>query len=140
MSKNEVKKQLNKSKTNKNKKQKFEYKKKVPKTTKLEENINSLKARYEKIDTKSIKTFSDLPISSETMKALKEDDFEIPTEIQKESIGLALQGHDILGTKSELVFLHFNMCFRCCQNWFREDSGFSDSHLGETLQFEMDKS
>ena len=29
--------------------------------------------------------------------ALKEAEYEVPTEIQRESIGLALQGHDILG-------------------------------------------
>jgi len=98
MSKSEVKQRSEKhNKFNKNKKQKFEFKKKVPKTIKLEENINKLKAQYEKIDTKSIKSFSDLPISSETLKALAEDGFKVPTEIQKESIGLALQGHDILG-------------------------------------------
>jgi len=99
MSKNEVKQRFDKTrkKFNKNKNQKFEYKKKVSKTTKLEENIESLKAQYERIDTKSIKSFKDFPISSETLKALRESGFEAPTEIQKESIGLALQGHDILG-------------------------------------------
>jgi len=99
MSKNEVKQRFDKTrkKFNKNKNQKFEYKKKVSKTTKLEENIESLKAQYERIDSKSIKSFKDFPISSETLKALRESGFEAPTEIQKESIGLALQGHDILG-------------------------------------------
>jgi len=99
MSKNEIKQRGDKKhkKFNKNKMQKFEYKKKVTKTTKLEENIESLKARYEKIDTKSIKSFTDLPISTETLKALKADGFTVPTQIQKESIGLALQGQDILG-------------------------------------------
>jgi len=99
MSKNEVKQRFDKThkKFNKSKNQKFEFKKKVSKTTKLEENIESLKAQYEKIDTKNIKSFKDFPISSETLKALRESGFEAPTEIQKESIGLALQGHDILG-------------------------------------------
>jgi len=99
MSKNEVKQRLDKThkKFKKSNNQKFEFKKKVSKTTKLEENIESLKAQYERIDTKSIKSFKDFPISSETLKALRESGFEAPTEIQKESIGLALQGHDILG-------------------------------------------
>jgi len=99
MSKNEVKQRLDKThkKFKKSNNQKFEFKKKVSKTTKLEENIESLKAQYEKIDSKSIKSFKDFPISSETLKALRESGFEAPTEIQKESIGLALQGHDILG-------------------------------------------
>jgi len=93
MSKSEVKNKYKFKKSN----QKYEFKKKVPKSIKLEENINSLKAKYEKIDSKSIKSFSDFPISSETLKALYEDNFKTPTEIQKESIGLSLQGHDILG-------------------------------------------
>jgi len=99
MSQNEVKQRFDKNqkKFNKAKKGKFEYKKKPSKTTKLEENIDNLKSQYEKINTKSIKSFTDFPISSETLKALKESGFESPTEIQKESIGLALQGHDILG-------------------------------------------
>ena len=99
MSKNEVKQRFDKThkKFNKGKKPKVEFKKKISKTTKLEENIESLKAQYEKIDTKNIKSFKDFPISSETLKALRESGFEAPTEIQKESIGLALQGHDILG-------------------------------------------
>ena len=101
MSKNEVN---NRSKF-KQKKQKYQFKKKVPKSVKLEENILNLKAKYENIDTKCIKTFSDFPISSETLKALKEDNFVTPTEIQKESIGLALQGHDILGKLNEISLL-----------------------------------
>jgi len=69
----------------------------MPKSVKLEENINTLKSKYSQIDTKIIKTFADLPISIETKKALKEEGFDSPTEIQRESIGLALQGLDILG-------------------------------------------
>ena len=88
----------NKPKFNKkNNKHKFQFKKKVSKTTKLEEDIQALKSNYDSIDTKRIKSFEDLPLSSETTKALTEDGFISPTEIQKESIGIALQGHDILG-------------------------------------------
>jgi len=86
-----------KSKFNKQKKQKHEFKKKIPKSVRLEETISALKGNYSKIDSKNVKLFSDLPISKETLEALKEDNFTTPTEIQKESIGLALQGHDILG-------------------------------------------
>ena len=100
MSKSEVKNKYKFKKSN----QKYEFKKKVPKSIKLEENINSLKAKYEKIDSKSIKSFSDFPISSETLKALYEDNFKTPTEIQKESIGLSLQGHDILGILVKIIF------------------------------------
>lgn len=49
------------------------------------------------IDPKEINKFSDLPLSYKTLKGLKENGFIEPTEIQKESIGYALQGSDILG-------------------------------------------
>ena len=49
------------------------------------------------IDSKKVKTFADLPLSEETKKGLSECDYEIPTEIQKESIALCLKGLDILG-------------------------------------------
>jgi len=52
----------------------------------LEETISALKENYSKIDSKNVKLFSDLPISKETLEALKEDNFTTPTEIQKESI------------------------------------------------------
>jgi len=74
------------------------FKKKITKTAKTEENISDLKTSYEKINSKNIKSFSDFPLSDETARALKEDEFITPTEIQKQSIGLALQGHDILGS------------------------------------------
>jgi len=74
------------------------FKKKITKTAKTEENISDLKTSYEKINSKNIKTFNDFPLSDETARALKEDEFITPTEIQKQSIGLALQGHDILGS------------------------------------------
>ncbi|XP_023348850.1 probable ATP-dependent RNA helicase DDX10 [Eurytemora carolleeae] len=76
---------------------KKEEKKKVKKIDTMKENINKLTSRYEEIDTKTIKTFSEFPLSKETLKGLKEAGFDKPTEIQRESIGLALRGLDILG-------------------------------------------
>lgn len=44
-----------------------------------------------------IKTFKDLPLSKKTQLGLRDSEYEVPTEIQKESLGLALKGLDILG-------------------------------------------
>jgi len=61
------------------------------------ETIKSLQSNYTRIDSKTVKSFSDLPISVETRQGLQEAGFQVPTEIQRESIGLALQGADVLG-------------------------------------------
>lgn len=41
--------------------------------------------------------FSDLPLSPATLKGLSENDYNVPTEIQRESLVHSLQGLDILG-------------------------------------------
>ena len=48
-------------------------------------------------DSSKVKSFRDMPLSKKTFFALKEAGFMKPTDIQKESIGLALRGLDILG-------------------------------------------
>ncbi|GBO43254.1 ATP-dependent RNA helicase DBP4, partial [Araneus ventricosus] len=48
-------------------------------------------------DSLSTEKFEDFPLSEKTKKGLRESNFVTPTEIQKESVGLALKGHDILG-------------------------------------------
>lgn len=50
-----------------------------------------------KIDSNKIKTFEDFPLSKRTLDGLKKANYTIPTEIQRESIGLALKGYDVLG-------------------------------------------
>lgn len=69
------------------------------KAGKLEdEEIAKLKEQYEKpIDIKAINFFKDFPLSRRTQIGLKDANFTTPTDIQKESIGYALQGKDILG-------------------------------------------
>lgn len=58
---------------------------------------NSLLRLYLQIDeTKAIK-FKDLPLSQKTLKGLKENNYIEMTDIQRQSIGLALRGNDILG-------------------------------------------
>lgn len=44
-----------------------------------------------------IETFEDIPLSSRTRKGLAENGYINPTDIQKESIIIALRGTDILG-------------------------------------------
>lgn len=52
---------------------------------------------YPKIDASKVKKFSDFPLSIATLQGLKCAGFEEPTEIQRESIGFALRGLDVLG-------------------------------------------
>ncbi|CAH2002923.1 unnamed protein product [Acanthoscelides obtectus] len=63
----------------------------------VESVIDNLKSKYESINAEEITKFCDFPLSSNTLKALRECGYHKPTEIQRETIGLALQGKDILG-------------------------------------------
>ncbi|XP_078078191.1 putative ATP-dependent RNA helicase DDX10 [Mustelus asterias] len=59
--------------------------------------IARLVQRYPQINPKELMRFSDLPLSKKTVKGLMEAQYRMPTEIQKQTISLALQGKDILG-------------------------------------------
>ncbi|XP_029851614.2 probable ATP-dependent RNA helicase DDX10 [Ixodes scapularis] len=61
------------------------------------EEIERLKEAYDTFDVNTANTFKDFPLSTKTQLGLKNAGFVTPTEIQKESIGLALKGLDILG-------------------------------------------
>ncbi|XP_064617885.1 probable ATP-dependent RNA helicase DDX10 [Liolophura sinensis] len=63
----------------------------------IDEEIASLSAQYTDIDSAKISTFADFPLSKKTLEGLKLNNYEKPTEIQRETVGLALQGKDILG-------------------------------------------
>ena len=66
------------------------------------------------IDSKKIKTFSDLPLSEETKKGLAECEYEVPTEIQKETLTLGLRGLDILGKMESFdIFTYFCKVAMC---------------------------
>ena len=80
-----------------NPKQQFQFKKKVTKHQKIDQNVNSLKTKYESYNSQRARTFEDLPLSKDTLSGLKDAGYSQPTEIQKESIVLALRGLDILG-------------------------------------------
>uniref|UniRef100_A0A5F8H090 ATP-dependent RNA helicase n=1 Tax=Monodelphis domestica TaxID=13616 RepID=A0A5F8H090_MONDO len=61
------------------------------------ETIGRLTMEYEKINVNEIMRFSDFPLSRKTLKGLQEAQYRMVTEIQKQTIGLALQGKDVLG-------------------------------------------
>ncbi|NP_001096151.1 probable ATP-dependent RNA helicase DDX10 [Xenopus tropicalis] len=61
------------------------------------ETITRLEQRYSEINTSEIVKFSDFPLSKKTLRGLVEGQYRLPTEIQKQTIGLALQGKDVLG-------------------------------------------
>ncbi|KFW80013.1 putative ATP-dependent RNA helicase DDX10, partial [Manacus vitellinus] len=49
------------------------------------------------INASEIQRFSDFPLSRKTLKGLQEAQYRVVTEIQRQTIGLALQGKDVLG-------------------------------------------
>ncbi|XP_036180413.1 probable ATP-dependent RNA helicase DDX10 isoform X1 [Myotis myotis] len=59
--------------------------------------ISRLMLNYGKINVNEITRFSDFPLSKKTLKGLQEAQYRLVTEIQKQTIGLALQGKDVLG-------------------------------------------
>ena len=81
----------------KHKQTKFQGKKKKTKYAKVDDTTSQLKAQYESYSSKTARTFGDLPLSRETLKGLEDAGYSSPTDIQKESIVLALKGNDILG-------------------------------------------
>ncbi|NXD80265.1 DDX10 helicase, partial [Halcyon senegalensis] len=61
------------------------------------EGIGRLVQRYPEINPSEIQRFSDFPLSKKTLKGLQEAQYRMVTEIQRQTIGLALQGKDVLG-------------------------------------------
>ena len=59
--------------------------------------IERITAEYEGLEARDIAKFTDLPLSPNTLDGLKTCGYSVPTEIQRESIPLALCGRDILG-------------------------------------------
>lgn len=71
--------------------------KKKPEWQVEREYIDRLVSRYGDINTKEVVKFSDFPISKKTLLGLQEAQCRQPTEIQRQTIGFALQGKDVLG-------------------------------------------
>ncbi|XP_061484627.1 probable ATP-dependent RNA helicase DDX10 [Rhineura floridana] len=71
--------------------------KKRPEWEVEKEGIARLEQRYSEINADEIVRFSDFPLSKKTLKGLQEAQYRMVTEIQRQTIGLALQGKDVLG-------------------------------------------
>lgn len=96
--------------------------KRVPESKKIEE----LCSKYNTINVTKITKFSDLPLSRITLKGLTENNYVDMTDIQRQSIGLALQGNDILGAAKTgsgktLAFLIPVLEILYCKQWSRLD-------------------
>ncbi|XP_075997598.1 putative ATP-dependent RNA helicase DDX10 [Genypterus blacodes] len=61
------------------------------------EYIDRLVSKYGDINTTGAVKFSDFPISKKTLLGLQACQFRQPTEIQRQTVGFALQGKDVLG-------------------------------------------
>ncbi|XP_015270882.1 PREDICTED: probable ATP-dependent RNA helicase DDX10 [Gekko japonicus] len=61
------------------------------------EAIARLEQRYSEINANEVVRFSDFPLSRKTLKGLQEAQYRMVTEIQRQTIGLALQNKDVLG-------------------------------------------
>ncbi|KAF7653625.1 hypothetical protein LDENG_00080780 [Lucifuga dentata] len=61
------------------------------------EYISRLVSRYGEINSTEAVKFSDFPISKKTLLGLQGAQYRQPTEIQRQTIGFALQGKDVLG-------------------------------------------
>ncbi|XP_026201876.1 probable ATP-dependent RNA helicase DDX10 [Anabas testudineus] len=71
--------------------------KKKPEWQVEREYIDRLVSRYDDINTKEVVKFSDFPISKKTLLGLQGAQYRQPTEIQRQTIGFALRGKDVLG-------------------------------------------
>lgn len=71
--------------------------KKKPQWQLEREDIQRLVSRYQHINTKEAVKFSDFPVSKKTLLGLQEAQYRQPTEIQRQTIGPALLGRDVLG-------------------------------------------
>ncbi|KAJ8723577.1 hypothetical protein PYW08_003489 [Mythimna loreyi] len=102
------------------------YKPRKKKSVEEDAAIQYLQAQYDKINPAEIKSFKDFPLSQKTLKGLRENNYVTPTEIQKQAIGYALQGKDILGAAKTgsgktLAFLIPILENLFCKKWTRLD-------------------
>lgn len=71
--------------------------KKKPEWQVEREYIARLVSRYSDINSKEVVKFSDFPLSKKTLLGLQEAQYRQPTEIQRQTLGFALVGKDVLG-------------------------------------------
>ncbi|KAK3931418.1 putative ATP-dependent RNA helicase DDX10 [Frankliniella fusca] len=88
--------------------------------------IEKLKSQYKKINVNKIKNFDDFPLSKATIKGLTDSGYTVPTDIQRQSLGLSLRGQDILGAAKTgsgktLAFLIPVLEILYCKQWTRLD-------------------
>uniref|UniRef100_A0A0N4ZMK1 ATP-dependent RNA helicase n=1 Tax=Parastrongyloides trichosuri TaxID=131310 RepID=A0A0N4ZMK1_PARTI len=63
--------------------------------------INEILEKYQVLDQQKAQkftTFVEFPLSKKTLNGLEDGDFVTPTDIQKQSLGFSLTGHDIVGS------------------------------------------
>ncbi|KAL4232674.1 ATP-dependent RNA helicase [Mactra antiquata] len=70
---------------------------KPSKSAVINDEIKQLTELLDEFDSSKCEVFSDFPLSKKTLKGLAECKYEKPTDIQRESLGLALNGNDVLG-------------------------------------------
>ncbi|NXI49480.1 DDX10 helicase, partial [Chloroceryle aenea] len=78
------------------------------------------------INPSEIQRFSDFPLSKKTLKGLQEAQYRMVTEIQRQTIGLALQGKDVLGAAKTgsgktLAFIVPALELLYCHQWTSAD-------------------
>lgn len=91
---------MNDKKGSKFQKQKKHFKKSHPRQQQqqqFEDDPEELAAAVKNFDWSNWSRFEQLPISMKTKRGLRNGDYEKPTEIQSQSLGLALDGNDVLG-------------------------------------------
>ncbi|XP_049937559.1 probable ATP-dependent RNA helicase DDX10 [Schistocerca serialis cubense] len=116
-------KKFNKTK-NRRKIKLYKKKKGVAKTE--DQEIQEIQSAYSDIDSSKINSFNDFPLSHRTKKGLRDTGYVTPTEIQRESIGPALRGLDILGAAKTgsgktVAFLVPVLESLFCHQWTRLD-------------------
>lgn len=102
------------------------FKSKIKSGVREDAEIASLQQRYATISAKQIDKLSDFPLSRKTVLGLQKCQYIKPTEIQRQSIGYALQGRDVLGAAitgsgKTLAFLIPVMESLFIKKWVRQD-------------------
>ena len=97
------------------------------KTSAIEQHeIKNLQTRYDSMESSTIQKFKDIPLSKKTIQGLQQNEYVTPTEVQRESILLALRGLDVLGAAKTgsgktLAFVIPVLERLYCMQWTRLD-------------------